>query len=373
MKNKIPVSGPSITQIETDLVHEAAKTAWYENAGKFVREFETNFAIHCNRKFAIALPSCTSGLHLALEALGVCKGDEVIVPDISWIASSAPINYVQASPVFCDIDSKTLCVSDESVLERISPRTKAVIAVNLYGAMPNYDSLEKICSDRGIHLIEDAAESIGSRYKNRPSGNFGSFSVFSFHGSKTLTTGEGGMLLTDSEDLYRKCLILRDHGRVPGDTLFQNNQIGFKYKMSDLQAALGIAQLSRVEQLVAYKRKIHSFYEKNISVPGLNLSFESQDIFNSYWMSTLTWPSGYISKFELINILKEKNVDARPVFSPLSSLKAYESLNLNLKSTNVNSYRFQNMGINLPSALNLTEEQIAYVSSIINSVFEELK
>ncbi|MGH7750214.1 MAG: DegT/DnrJ/EryC1/StrS family aminotransferase, partial [Candidatus Dormibacteria bacterium] len=227
----IPVAGPWITDREIAYVAEAAETAWYENASSFNERFEAAFAAVVGRRHAISLPSCTSGLHLALLAAGVGPGDEVIVPDCTWIATAAPIQYVGATPVFADIDPVTWCLSARSLEAAITQRTRAVIAVDLYGSMPEMDDLLDVCARHGIALIEDAAEALGSRWRDRPAGGFGIASVFSFHGSKTVTTGEGGMVVTDDTALHRRMLVLRDHGRAPGDVAFFNQEVAFKYRM----------------------------------------------------------------------------------------------------------------------------------------------
>lgn len=283
----IPVSGPSITQKEIDYVTDAVTNAWYGSANIYHDRFEKLFTDYLGTKYAIALPSCTSAIHLSLLALNIGEGDEVIVPDVTWIASAAPISYVGATPVFADIDPQTWCISAESLESYITPKTKAIIPVNLYGGMPDMDKLLAIAKKYNLAVIEDAAESIGSEYHGRKSGSFGDTGVFSFHGSKTLTTGEGGMLVTDREDIYQRVLFLRDHGRKPGDKLFYNTEIGYKYKMSSMQAALGLAQLERIEELINHKRQIFSWYQAELgSVYGLTLNDEPANTKNTYWMVT---------------------------------------------------------------------------------------
>ncbi|MBE9572603.1 MAG: DegT/DnrJ/EryC1/StrS family aminotransferase, partial [Proteobacteria bacterium] len=235
--NKIPVSGPWITQKEIDYVADAAANAWYENANMYHERFEKAFAEYLGVKYAVTLPSCTSALHLSLLALGMGPSDEVIVPDVTWIASAAPIIYVGATPVFADMDEKTWCMSVESFEECITPKTKAIIPVDLYGGVPDWDRILEIASRHNIAVIEDAAEAIGSEYKGKKAGVFGDTGTFSFHGSKTMTTGEGGMLVTDNRDIFERVLFLRDHGRKPGDVMFFNAEVGYKYKMSSMQAA----------------------------------------------------------------------------------------------------------------------------------------
>ena len=284
-------------------MNDAISNGWYENANNYITKFENSFKRYVNRKYSISVQNCTAALHLSLMALGIKKNDEVIVPDVTWIASVAPIIYLGAKPVFADIDPKTWCLSTESVKSLISKKTKAIVAVNLYGNMADFDSLIKL----GIPIIEDAAESIGSKYKNILSGKFGVTSCFSFHGSKTLVTGEGGMLVTDDKNIYQKCLILRDHGRRPNDLLFQNFTIGYKYKMSNLQAALGLAQLERIKILIKKKRQIFKWYNnifKNNSLISLNPEISS--VYNSYWMTTIVIINKNLNKFKIIDHLKRK-------------------------------------------------------------------
>ena len=222
--NKIAVSGPWITQKEIDYVADAVANAWYENAAIYHDRFEKAFAEYHCAKYAVALPSCTSALHLSLLALGVAPGDEVIVSDVTWIASAAPIIYVGATPVFADMDEKTWCMSVASFEECITPKTKAVIPVDLYGGVTDWDRLLEVARRYNIAVVEDAAEALGSEYKGKKAGTFGITGTFSFHGSKTLTTGEGGMLITDNRDISERVLLLRDHGRKQGDGRFFNEE-----------------------------------------------------------------------------------------------------------------------------------------------------
>lgn len=369
---RIPVSGPSITQREIDYVAEAVATAWYGNANVYNDRFERNFAAYIGTRFAIALPSCTSAIHLALLALGVGSGDEVIVPDITWIATAAPITYVGAMPVFADIDAKSWCLSAESFERCISPRTKAVIPVDLYGNLPDIDAILAIAERHGIAVVEDAAEAIGSEYKQRKAGSFGSSGVFSFHGSKTLTTGEGGMLVTDREDIYRRTLFLRDHGRKPGDKMFWNTEVGYKYKMSSMQAALGLAQLERIEELIAYKRQIFAWYKQALSgVTGVTLNDEAPHVKNTYWMVTVVLDKELgITKDRLLRFMGQNGIDCRPFFYPLSSLPAYQDLEQvqSARHRNPISYQISNYAINLPSGMNMTEEKVAYICDTLKRI-----
>lgn len=361
----IPVAGPWISEKEIKYVTDAVMNGWYDHANDYILRFEDSFKNYLGRKYAISLPSCTSGLHLSLLALGVGPGDEIIIPDSTWIASAAPIIYVGATPIFADIDPNTWCISEDTVKPLISKKTKGIIAVNLYGHMPDYTSLLNL----GLPIIEDAAESIGSKYKSKLSGTFGVFSCFSFHGSKTLTTGEGGMLLTDDTHLYERCMIMRDHGRLPGDTLFQNVEVGYKYKMSALQAALGLAQLERIDELVEKKRSLYKNYEAALEgVDSVRLNPQHPDVFNSYWMSSVTFsPEIKMSKFEIIAALAQSKISTRPFFQPLSSLGAFNhSVDKNrAKEQNKIAYDISSRTINLPSAANVGIEHVEFIKKEI--------
>ncbi len=369
---RIPVAGPWITQREIDYVTDAVTNCWYGQANKYHDRFEQAFADYIGVRHAVALPSCTSALHLSLAALGIGPGDEVIVPDVTWIASAAPVDYVGATPVFADIDPVTYCLSAEAFEASITRRTQAVIVVDLYGSMPDWDAIRRIAQQHDIAVIEDAAEAFGSQYNGRRAGCFGATGCFSFHGSKTMTTGEGGMLVTDRKDVFDRVCFLRDHGRVPGDVSFFNREVAFKYKMSSMQAAIGLAQVERADELVQRKRDIFSWYAEQLAdVPGLTLNAEPPGTLNSYWMVTAVLdPSLGLAKTDLMQRLATRGIDTRPFFHPLSSLPAYQHLPAAAKAKvrNVVSYRVGPYGINLPCGMTVTREQVAFVCAALRDV-----
>jgi len=372
---RLLVSGPSITQKEIDYVTAAVTNAWYGNANIYHERFERAFAEYVNRRHAIALPSCTSAIHLALLALGVVPGDEVVVPDATWIASSAAVTYVGATPVFADIDERTWCLSATSFQDCITPRTRAVIVVDLYGSMPDMDAILAVAQKHHIAVIEDSAEAIGSEYQGRRAGNFGDASVFSFHGSKTLTTGEGGMLVTDNDDLKARALFLRDHGRKPGDKMFFNHEVAYKYKMSSMQAALGLAQLERIEELVEQKRRIFSWYADNLrGLDDIQLNHEAPEARIVCWMVTVVLDQKLgLKKEQLMRLMDEYNIDCRPFFFPLSSIPAYYGTEqaARARARNIVAYSVTPYGINLPSGLNMDEEKVTYVCEALKAVLTE--
>jgi perosamine synthetase len=372
--NRIPVSGPWITQKEIGYVADAAANAWYANANTYHQRFERAFADYVQVKHAVALPSCTSAIHLSLLALGIGPGDEVIVPDVTWIATAAPIHYVGAEPVFADIDPVTWCLSSCSFEECITPRTRAVIPVDLYGGMPDWREIHRIAKAHDIAVVEDAAEAIGSTFQGRQAGSLGDTGVFSFHGSKTLTTGEGGMLVTNRDDVRNRVLFLRDHGRPPGDRFFRNTEVAFKYKMSALQAALGLAQLERIEELIARKREIFAWYSQVLGdAEGITLNAQPAGVRNTYWMVTAVIDATIgVRKEELMQRMDERGIDCRPFFNPLSSLPAYESDEQAAKARrrNANAYAISPRALNLPSGLNLTQMDVSRVAEQLVAVLD---
>jgi perosamine synthetase len=256
-------------------------------------------------------------------------------------------------------------LSPRALEECITPATKAVIVVDLYGNMPDMDAILEVTQRHNIPLIEDGAEAAGAEYKGKKAGSFGDVGVFSFHGSKTLTTGEGGMLVTDRGDIYHRALFLRDHGRNPGDNSFWNTEVAYKYKMSSMQAALGLAQLERIDELIERKRQIFGWYREQLSViEGITLNSEPAATLNVYWMVTVLLDNTLGNDRDgLIKALNEKNIACRPFFHPLSSLPAYQHLDQARQGRQRNqvSYRVCPRGMNLPSALNLTRDQVKYV------------
>jgi perosamine synthetase len=369
---RIPVAAPSITDREVELAAEAARTAWRQNHYAYNARFERMVADYVGVAHAVTVPHCTAALHLALAALGVGPGDEVIAPDVTWIASVAPIVYVGAEPVLVDILPDTWCLDPAAVERAIGPRTKAIIGVDLYGSTCDWDRLKAIADRHGVALIEDAAEALGSVSHGRKAGALGRVSAFSFHGSKTVVTGEGGMLATDDSALFERVLFLRDHGRKPGDRFFLNSEIGFKYRMSAVQAALGVAQMERIDELIAQKRAIFGWYRERLGgLNGLMLNAEPPDTLNSYWMTTVILDRSLdLDKFAMMSEFDRRNIDTRPFFSRLSTLPAFAE---RAQSTRFVTPRdkgapIADCGINLPSGYNMTEGLVDLVCRALHEI-----
>ena len=363
IKKRIFASGPSISQLEVDTVMDALKNGWYEDAYYYCELFQKEFAKYHDRKYALMTPNCTTAIHLVLAGLGIGKNDEVIVPECTWIGSAAGVKYLGAKTIFCDIDKDNWCIDPAKLEKIITKNTKAVIAVDLYGNMPNYEQLEFLCNKHKIALIEDAAEAVGSIYKGKKAGNFGVASTFSFHRTKTITTGEGGMLILDDKDLFERCSFLRDHGRIPGGRTYWNHEVTFKYMPSNIQAALGLAQLKRVNELINIKRTQLKLYKEELSsINDLRFNTEPPQGINGAWITTLVFGNDLnITKENALEFLNTREIPARPFFYPLSSLPAYGGQGDHMQEVNPISYNVSNRGINLPGAMNISKKEIKYI------------
>ena len=279
--SKIHYTKPSITDLEISYATDAAANGWGERCYEYITNFENKFLEHLGVKHAIATSSCTGAMHMGLAALGIGPGDEVIIGDINWIASAIPVVHLGAKPVFVDVLSDTWCINPSKVEAAITPSTKAIIAVHLYGNLCDMKALLSIGQKYGIAVIEDAAEAIGSEWHGKPAGSMGAFGTFSFHGTKTLTTGEGGMFVTQDDSLYEKVLSLSNHGRVRGQKKqFWSDIAGFKYKMSNIQAAIGCAQMERIKELIAGKRRVFKCYADHFIILPIKMNPEPSETIN---------------------------------------------------------------------------------------------
>lgn len=361
--SRIYYTRPSITELEVRYATDAAANGWGDRCYEYITRFEEAFRAHLGVNHSIATSSCTGALHMGLAALGIGPGDEVILADVNWIASAAPITYLGAKPVFVDILPDTWCIDPDNAEAAITPRTKAIIAVHLYGNLCDMDELLSIGDRHGIPVIEDAAEAIGSIYHGKRAGSMGKFGVFSFHGTKTLTTGEGGIFVTNDPDLYDHVLTLSNHGRSTGQTRqFWPDMVGFKYKMSNVQAAIGCAQLERLEGLVRRKREVFERYaERLLTLPGIAMNPEKPGTVNGYWMPTAVFDvKTGLTRESLRDAFLSEDIDARVFFYPLSDLSMFETSRQNLHSQDI-----PRRAINLPSYHDLTEREIERVASII--------
>lgn len=367
MSERIYYTKPSITDLEVEYATDAAKNGWGERCYEYIARFEDAFKAHLGVKYAIATSSCTGALHMGMAALGVGPGDEVIMADTNWIATASPIVQLGAKPVFVDILPDSWCLDPVLVEAAITPRTKAIVAVHLYGNLCDMDALLKIGHKHGIPVIEDAAEAIGSQYHGKRAGSMGVFGAFSFHGTKTITTGEGGIFVTNDPELYETVLTLSNHGRARNQTKqFWPDMVGFKYKMSNVQAAIGCAQVERIEELIARKREVMAYYRERLApFAAVSLNVEPVGTVIGAWMPTAVFsPESGLTCKSLQKDLAALNVDARVFFSPLSGLPMFEP---NL--SNINAWSIPERAINLPSYHELSREQ---QDTIIDVVIKRL-
>ncbi len=366
-KPRIYYTKPSITELEVNYATDAARNGWGDRCYEYINRFEEAFKEHLEVQYAIATSSCTGALHMGMAALGIGEGDEVILADTNWIATAAPIVHLGAKPVFVDILSDSWCINPDLAEAAITPRTKAIVAVHLYGNLCDMNRLLAIGEKYGIPIIEDAAEAIGSVYHGKRAGSMGKFGSFSFHGTKTLTTGEGGMFVTNDADLYETVLTLSNHGRARGQTKqFWADMVGFKYKMSNIQAAIGYGQMQRIDELINRKREILNYYRENLeSLSDISMNPEPLGTINGAWMPTIVFGKTMnITREHLQMTLKEENIDARVFFHPLSSLTMFED-----KQLNVNAWSIPSRAINLPSYHDLTSKDLCTVlDCLLNKV-----
>ncbi len=364
---KIPVAEPCIGEEEIATVKAAVESGWVSSIGDYILQFEDGFAAYCGVRHGIATSSGTTALHLALVALGVGKGDEVIVPSLTFIATANTVAYTGAVPVFVDSHPEYWCINPEEVERKITAKTRAIIPVHLYGHPCDMQPIMEIARAHHLYVIEDAAEAHGAEYGGKRVGSFGHVACFSFFGNKLITTGEGGMCLTNDDDLAKRMGILRDHGTTPGKP-YWHDVVGFNYRMTNLQAALGVAQMGKIDNFIQKKRKVAGWYEEylgELSMRGMvHLPPEMPWAKSIYWMySVLIEDSFGISRDMLVKGLKERGIETRPVFYPVHYMPMYKSRDKFPVAENLSR-----RGICLPSSVNLTAEQVRYVAESVREL-----
>ncbi|MBO6827810.1 MAG: DegT/DnrJ/EryC1/StrS family aminotransferase [Sneathiella sp.] len=366
--SRIHYAKPSITDLEVKYASDAAANGWGPNCYDYIYRFRDLLKSYLDVPYVIPTSSCTGALHMALAAIDVGPKDEVIVPDITWIASVSPISYLGATPVFVDVLEDSWCIDPQAIRASITEKTKAIIVVHVYGNLCDMDEIMSIAKEYNIPVIEDAAEALGSLYKGRKAGSIGDMSVFSFHGTKTVTTGEGGALIVQSKELYEKLLVLESHGRDPKiSKQFWCEKIGYKYKMSNLDAAIGTAQLERIEELVARKREIFLEYQRILGCrPEISMNPEVAGDINSYWMGTVVFDKSVnFDREALLKDMEQANIDARVFFYPVSMMTPFED-----KPQNTVSYSLFSRAINLPSYHDISSAEIRRVCDVILQYLE---
>ncbi|HEY9652411.1 MAG TPA: DegT/DnrJ/EryC1/StrS family aminotransferase [Coleofasciculaceae cyanobacterium] len=368
-KKSIPISQPSITQLETEYVTDVLNSGWISSIGKYITMFEERFAEYCGTKYALTTSSGTTALHLALITYGIKAGDEVIVPDLTFIATANAVAYTGAKPVFVDIEEDTLCIDPAKIEQAITQNTKAIIPVHLYGHPANMIEINRLAQKYGLYVIEDAAEAHGAEIHGQKTGSLGHCGTFSFYGNKIMTCGEGGMLTTNDELFYLKAKYLRDHA-MSSSKRYWHDEIGYNYRMTNLQAALGLAQLERIDKFIDKKKEIFSLYQKNLSgIPGLKLNFTANWASNVYWLVCLEI-EGFTEteRASLMEGLKLKGIETRAYFYPMSDMPMYNNQATHTPIT----HKVYQRGINLPSYFDMKDEDIVYTCNSIRDYLETL-
>jgi perosamine synthetase len=363
----IPIAEPIIGNEEVNLVVKAMKSGWISSIGKNIIAFEDRFAQYCGTRYGVATNSGTTALHLCLEAAGIGLGDEVIVPSMTFVATADAVVYTGAKPVFVDSDLETWNINPDKIEAKINSKTKAIIPVHLYGHPAQMQRILSIARKYNLQVYEDAAEAHGAKYRNKRVGSFGNAGCFSFYGNKIITTGEGGMVITNNKIFANKMRILRKAG-ISMKRRYYYPQLGFNYNMTNIQAAIGLAQLKKIDLIIKKKREISTLYNKYLEtlVPRIILPPKARWAESVFWMYSILVPTkDGITRNILMSRLKEVGIETRPFFFPLHKYKRYGVSN----KLPVVEY-LANTGINLPSSPNLDEEKIKFISSNIIDILK---
>ncbi len=364
MNIKHPVYQPSMKGNELNYVTECIESTWISSKGKFITAFENSFANYIHVGYATSVCNGTVALHLALLSLGIHNDDEVIVPSFTYIASVNAITYVGAIPVFVDSVPQTWQIDCRDVAKKITPKTKAIIAPHIYGHPCDMDDLVSICKKNGLFLIEDCAEALGSKYNNKHVGTFGDISAYSFFGNKTITTGEGGMVVSNSKELIERVKKLKNQGLSTRQ--YWHDEVGYNFRMTNICAAIGLAQMERADQIIADKIRIASQYRKAFENTVIEFHGEASNTFNSYWMCSILVPN-FSQRDELRSFLEEEGIETRPLFYPVHEMPMYTRFATEEFPVARNiSYR----GINLPSYPDLTNDEVKFISSKVKQFFQ---
>ncbi|SHJ53196.1 LegC family aminotransferase [Desulfofundulus thermosubterraneus] len=362
---RIPLDAPNIGELEKQYVLRALESGYVSSIGPLVSEFEERFAGYVGARYAVATVNGTAAIHLALRLLGIGPGDEVIVPALTFIATANPVVYVGAIPVVVDVNPLTWNIDPDGVERAVTGRTRAVIPVHLYGNPADMSRLMDIARRHGLYVIEDAAEALGATYNGQHVGTFGDIGVFSFNGNKVITTGGGGMLVTNNPDLAARARLLINQGRAFGAMEHEHLEIGYNFRLTNIQAALGLAQMERLEQFLATKRRNASFYRELLNkVPGLEWQQELPEGRSSWWMFSILVDTSVFGRDRqaVVKRLRAAGIQTRPLFLPLSRQPAYAGYGLRTCPMAESLHR---RGLNLPSASFLTEEDIRYVCRVL--------
>jgi len=366
----IPVNEPFLGKEELRNLTECVRSGWISSKGAYIEKFENEFAAFCGMKYGIATTNGTTALHLALAALGVGKGDEVILPTFTMIATAYAVLYTGAKPVFVDCEEDTWNMDVAGVPKLVNARTKVLLPVHIYGHPVDMQDLLSLARKKKLRIVEDAAEAHGAEYKGRKCGSFGDINCFSFYANKLVTTGEGGMVVTDSKKLWQKAHLLKDLAHSPGKR-FLHTEIAYNYRMTNMQAAVGVGQMTRIERIIKKKRRIARLYRKYLKdIEGIRLPMEKPWAKNVYWMYSILLEDDFgMSRDALMNALAEEGIGTRAFFVPMHAQPVIRKLYAADKKRKYPvADRISKNGLYLPTGLTLTESQIIEVCDKIRKV-----
>jgi perosamine synthetase len=368
-KQMISVCEPLTGERELEYITECIKTNWISSKGKYIEEFEDKFARYCGCKYGVTTTSGTTALHLALASLGIGEGDEVIVPTLTMSASLFPIVYTGAKPVLVDSEPETWNIDVTKIEEKITPKTKAIMPVHLYGHPCDMDPIIEIAKRYSLYIVEDAAEVHGAEYKGRKAGSIGDMGCFSFYANKIITTGEGGMVVTNDEKLADRARRLKDLAHSP-QKRFLHTDIGFNYRMTNIQAGMGLAQLERIDEFVEMRRQNALFYNRRLQeLPGITLPAEKKWAKNVYWMYAIVIRDEFgLTRDELMARLAEKGIETRAFFIPMHLQPCFRNMGLFVAESYPIAEELGRRGLFLPSSTGLTLEQKTYICDTMKEI-----
>ena len=372
MKEFIPVCEPLLNGNELEYVTECIRTNWISSEGPFVKKFENEVADHCKRDYAVTVSNGTAALDLLFYALNLKEGDEVIVPNFTIISCINQLIRMGVKPVFVDMDINTFNIDAKAIKDKVTSKTKAILIVHIYGLTCDVDPIQKICEDHNLMLIEDAAEALGQTYKGRPCGTFGLASTLSFYSNKFVTTGEGGMILTNSAQLKERLELLRNLA-FEKSTRFRHSELGWNMRMSNLQAALGVAQMEQLSKTLLRKRKIGYWYHEFLNdLKEIRLAPKELDYCeNAYWVCPIMLNTESAVLKEFREYLDKNRIGSRPFFHPLDSQPVVLKYMGKTKEEYPQSKLAYETGIYLPNGLGLTKSKVKYISEIVRAFFDK--
>uniref|UniRef100_A0A7V3N4S0 DegT/DnrJ/EryC1/StrS family aminotransferase n=1 Tax=candidate division CPR3 bacterium TaxID=2268181 RepID=A0A7V3N4S0_UNCC3 len=368
----IPVNEPLIGEKEKEYVMDCLKTGWISSAGKYIEEFENRWAAYCGRKYGVAVANGTVALQVAVKALDIGPGDEVILPTFTIISCALAVIYSGAKPVLVDSDPEIWTMDVTKIEEKITPNTKAIMPVHIYGHPVDMDPILSLAKRYKLKIIEDAAEAHGAEYKGKKCGSFGDISCFSFYANKIITTGEGGMVLTNDPDLAERAHSIRNLC-FRKERRFYHSELGNNFRLTNLQAAIGLAQLERIDELIEKKRWIGEMYNKGLKgISGIKLPVEKSWAKNVYWMYGIVLDESMgMDATEFARRLREKGVDTRPFFLGMHEQPIFHKMSLFKDEHYPVAERIARQGLYLPSGLTLTKQQIELVCKKVKEVLSK--